>query len=77
MARVTVFQEIRPGAGFKTGEFRWRNVGGATEERLRYSFTLEECNLHRTIEGWLHSNEGQTRAAKYGDAHKYILRSIL
>ena len=27
-------QEVRPGAGFKTGDFVKRNVGGATAERL-------------------------------------------
>ena len=40
MARVTVFQEIRPGSGFKTGDFvkEVRSVkevlGGATVVRL-------------------------------------------
>ena len=27
MARVTVFQEIRPGAGFKTGDFVKERLG--------------------------------------------------
>ena len=33
-ARVTVFQEIRPGAAFRTRRFPYRNVGGATVEAL-------------------------------------------
>ena len=33
-ARGTVFQEIRPGAGFKTGDFVKEKLGGATVERL-------------------------------------------
>ena len=28
VARGAVFQEIRPGVGFKTGDFVWRKVGG-------------------------------------------------
>ena len=28
MARVTVFQKIRPGAGFKTGDFVNETLGG-------------------------------------------------
>ena len=28
MARVTVFQEIRPGAGFKAGDFVKETLGG-------------------------------------------------
>ena len=31
---VTVFQEIRPGAGFKTGDFVIEKLGGLTVERL-------------------------------------------
>ena len=38
-ARGTVFQEIRPGAGFKTGDFVKRKVGGATVERLYFKTT--------------------------------------
>ena len=34
MARGAVFQEVRPGAGFKTGDFVKRKVGGATVVRL-------------------------------------------
>ena len=36
MTSGTVFQEIQPGVGFKTGDFFTRNVGGggATVERL-------------------------------------------
>ena len=34
MARVTVFQEISPGAGSKTGDFENEMLGGATVERL-------------------------------------------
>ena len=30
VARGTVFQEIRPGAGFKTGDFVKEKLGGAT-----------------------------------------------
>ena len=32
VAAGTVFQEIRPGAGFKTRQFRRRKVGGAAVE---------------------------------------------
>ena len=35
VARGTVFQEVRPGAGFKSGDFVERTVGGATVGRLR------------------------------------------
>ena len=36
-ARGTVFQEIRPGAGFQTGDFVQRRLGGATiVERLLF-----------------------------------------
>ena len=28
VARGTIFQEVRPGAGFKTGDFVKRKVGG-------------------------------------------------
>ena len=35
--RGIVFQEIRPGAGFKPGDFVKENLGGATVERLDYS----------------------------------------
>ena len=34
-ARGTIFQEIRPGAGFKTGDFVKEMLGGATVERLQ------------------------------------------
>ena len=36
VARDTVFQEIRPGVGFKNRRCRQRKVGGATVERLGY-----------------------------------------
>ena len=35
LERDTVFQEIRPGDGFETGDFVKENVGGAAVERLR------------------------------------------
>ena len=42
MARGTVFQEIRPGAGFKTDDFVKEKLGvGATVERLVRSFGPE------------------------------------
>ena len=42
VARVTVSQEIRKGAGFKTDRrFRSRKVGGATVERLKIKSTLQ------------------------------------
>ena len=34
VARGTVFQEVRPGAGFKTGGFVEEMLGGVTAERL-------------------------------------------
>ena len=38
VSRDTAFQEIRPGAGFETGDFRSRKFGGATVvERLTYA----------------------------------------
>ena len=55
-AKGTVFQEIRPGAGFKTGDFVKEKLGGATIERLkrrtpRYttydSADEQPCNLSR------------------------------
>ena len=37
MARGNVFQEVRPGVGFKTGDLVIKNkLGGATVERLIY-----------------------------------------
>ena len=33
-ARDTLFQQIRPGAGFETGDFVKEMLGGATAERL-------------------------------------------
>ena len=33
--RGTAFQEVRPGAGFKTGDFVEEKFGGVTVERLR------------------------------------------
>ena len=33
-SRDTVFQEIRPGVGFETGDFAEEKLGGATVERL-------------------------------------------
>ena len=32
----TVFQDIRPGAGFETGDFVQEKLGGAAVERLGY-----------------------------------------
>ena len=34
LARGPVFREIRPGAGFKTGDFGQEKLGGGTVERL-------------------------------------------
>ena len=34
VTRGTVFQEVRPGAGFKNGESVTEKLGGATVERL-------------------------------------------
>ena len=34
VSRDTVFQEIRPGAGFEAGDFVKEKLGGATAERL-------------------------------------------
>ena len=34
VSRDTVFQEMRPGAGFETGGFVKKKVGGANAERL-------------------------------------------
>ena len=45
VSRDTVFQETRPGAGFETGGFRYRKVGGATVERL----TTHVCMKIRII----------------------------
>ena len=33
----TVFQEIRPGVGFKAGDFVKEYLGGATVERVKYT----------------------------------------
>ena len=35
VARVTIFQKKRPGAGFKASNFVKEKLGGATVERLR------------------------------------------
>ena len=45
VARGTVFQDIRPGAGFKSGDFVDRKVGGAIVERL-VTFTRALRALH-------------------------------
>ena len=34
VARGAVFQEVRPGAGLKTGDFVQETLGGVTVERL-------------------------------------------
>ena len=34
VSRVIVFREIRPGAGFETGDFVEEKLGGATIEQL-------------------------------------------
>ena len=34
VSRDTVFEEVRPGAGFETGDFVKERLGGATVERL-------------------------------------------
>ena len=36
VATGTVFQELRPGAGFKTGDFVKAKLGGAIVERLLF-----------------------------------------
>ena len=36
VSRDTVFQELRSGGDFKTGDFVKRKLGGATVERLKY-----------------------------------------
>ena len=36
VARGTVLQEVRPGAGFKTGDFVQEKLGGGIAERLKY-----------------------------------------
>ena len=42
MAKGTVFQEIRPGSGVKTGDFgKEKGVGGATVERHVAAFTTQ------------------------------------
>ena len=38
VTRDTVYQEIRSGAGFKTGDFVEEKLGGATVERLIWGF---------------------------------------
>ena len=43
MARGTVFHEVRPGAGFKTGdgvEEKGVGVGGATVERVQHAIAI-------------------------------------
>ena len=41
VSKDTVVQEIQPGAGYKTGDFVLRIVGGTAIERLRLSL---QCN---------------------------------
>ena len=49
MARGTEYhQEIRPGAGFKTGHFAEERWGGVTVERLE---TSEEHHEKKTVAG--------------------------
>ena len=43
MARVTVVQEISPGADSKTGDFVEEVLGGATVERLVYLMYDVRC----------------------------------
>ena len=40
VARGTVFQEIRPGAGFKTADFAKEKLGGATVEPHSYNIPV-------------------------------------
>ena len=41
VARGTVSQDIRPGAGFKTVDFGKRKVGGATVEQHKHGKQLQ------------------------------------
>ena len=53
VSRDTIFQEIRPGAGFKTGGLvEEKGVGGATAERLTDS-AISPTDLHLTLFGGL------------------------
>ena len=45
VSRDTVFQEIRPGAAFETGDFAKEKSGGATVERLRATSILAHTVL--------------------------------
>ena len=48
VSRDTVFQEIRPGAGFETGDSVKRKEEGATVERL-VSYALHQKKLRLLI----------------------------
>ena len=52
--RSTVLQEIRPGAGFKTGDFVEEKLGGATVQRLGRGLALVEPK--KGIPCWLASS---------------------
>ena len=50
VARGTAFQELRPGAGFKTGDFVKEKLGGAIVERLRdtwWKYSTRKLNVVR------------------------------
>ena len=47
VAKGTVFQALRPGAGFKTGDFVEEKFGGGTEERLKVIYLAAmQCQHH-------------------------------
>ena len=49
VARDTVFQETRPGAGFQTGDFLEEKLGGATVTRLRH-IKYTPCDFTVTLQ---------------------------
>ena len=61
MARGGIFREVRPRAGFKTGDVCSRNVWGATVERLEGTYKKEEDNGIFPLVGDTDLAQGQHR----------------
>ena len=68
---TTVFQELRPWAGFKTGHFVKENLGGATVERLVYR--IVSCHICVYIIPTLEDLRPSTLILLYFDRHSRVI----
>ena len=59
VSRDTVFQEVRPGAGFETADFVEEKLGGATVVRLY------RCNRKESMHGRETGEDGSQKGSYY------------